>query len=41
MKYIPAYTPEFNSIEQVFNQLKMNFYIFNHLNMIEDIEIHF
>ena len=38
MKYIPAYTPEFNPIEQVFNQIKNNFRKYDHTNIIVDIE---
>ena len=38
MKYIPAYTPEFNPIEQVFNQIKNEFRKHNHTNIQADIE---
>ena len=38
MKYIPAYTPEFNPIEQVFNQVKNEFRKHKHTDMIEDIK---
>lgn len=38
MEYIPAYTPEFNPIEQVFNQIKIEFRKYDHTNMIDDIE---
>jgi transposase len=38
MKYIPAYTPEFNPIEQVFNQIKNEFRKNEHTNIIEDIK---
>ena len=38
MKYIPAYTPEFNPIEQVFSQIKTEFRKYDHKNMIDDIE---
>ena len=38
MKYIPAYTPEFNPIEQVFNQIKIEFRKHDHNNIIDDIE---
>ena len=37
MKYIPAYTPEFNPIEQVFSQIKSHYRNFNHDNIEEDI----
>jgi hypothetical protein len=38
MKYIPAYTPEFNQIEQVFNQVKIEFRKHDHTNMVDDIK---
>jgi transposase len=38
MKYIPAYTPEFNPIEQVFSQIKTEFRKYDHKNMIDDIK---
>jgi transposase len=38
MKYIPAYTPEFNPIEQVFSQIKTEFRKYDHKNMINNIE---
>ncbi len=38
MKYIPAYTPEFNPIEQVFNQIKNEFRKHEHKNIVEDIK---
>ena len=38
MEYIPAYTPEFNPIEQLFNQTKTEFRKYDHTNMIDDIE---
>jgi transposase len=38
LKYIPAYTPEFNPIEQMFSQVKTHFRKLNHNNLIIDIE---
>ena len=38
LEYIPAYTPEFNPIEQVFNQIKIEFRKKDHYNMTDDIE---
>jgi transposase len=37
MKYIPAYTPEFNPIKQVFSQIKSHYINPNHDNIKEDI----
>ena len=38
MKYILPYTPEFNPVEQVFNQIKNEFRKYEHKSIIEDIE---
>ena len=37
-KIVKEYTPEFNPIEQVFNQTKTEFRKYDHTNMIDDIE---
>ena len=37
LKYTSAYSPEFNPIETVFGQIKMNYKKLTHENMIEDI----
>ena len=37
MKYIPAYIPEFNPIEQVLSQIKSHYRNLNHDNIKEDI----
>jgi transposase len=39
LKYNPAYTPEFNPIELMFNKCKNNFKKLDHTNIIEDIKI--
>ena len=39
MKYNPAYTPEFNPIEYMFNKAKIEFKKLDHDNLIEDIKI--
>lgn len=37
LKYNPAYTPEFNPIELMFNKCKINFRKLDHNNIIQDI----
>ena len=37
LKYTSAYSPDFNPIETVFGQIKMNYKKLTHENMIEDI----
>ena len=38
LKYNPAYTPEFNPIELMFNKCKINFKKLDHINIIQDIK---
>ena len=37
-KFLPAYTPEFNPIEEMINQVKNKFRYYDHSDIIIDIE---